>query len=479
MAQAALVERMRQNLVRLGRAAPESGTSSRRTKTAIFSMAALSPEERLKLVTEKVQTVKALPGAVAKIFEIFSKENIDLRELEQVVRTDLATATMILRVANSASQAPGMRVMEVKTALLRIGLREARNAVAALSVFKLFAAKGKTAAFNRVWFWLHAMATAVIAEELAVRAARNNSGELYLLGLIHDLGKIIMDDNLGSDYAVALHLSAAKNISLADAEKQTFQKNHAEVGAEVAAKWNMPEASCALLAGHHEPDGIVSGTNENALTVLMANHLAKAYLLGNGGDRLSPIIPDAAWQRLKATEVVAPEFAERIRAKVLETVEMLGIKREVYDMGFEPQPLPHDALAVQADGLIQVRAFLAGRGVSCTTVADWNAAAAVSTPFSLVIAHLPGELLEFRRVTGLWQRLPLNPLPALFLFGPDRPPERPPKGCFCFGSPLDLRMLGEAYDAVLLQAREAAEKTAEKADAAADDASPSAKPPKT
>lgn len=460
VAQASFAERIRQNMVRLGRA-PQKGDTTRRTKTAVFTMSALSPEERLKQVTEKVQAVSALPAAVARIFQIFSQENIDLRELEQAVRSDLATSTMILRAANSASQAPGMRVMDVKTALLRIGLREARNAVAALSVFKMYSLRGKAAAFNRIWFWVHSLGTAIIAEELGVLAGKTETGELYLLGLLHDLGKIIMDDNLGADYAAALHLAAVKNLTLHEAEKRTFNKTHAEVGAEVCEKWKMPPKTVSFLSGHHQYERIADSEDENEVLIMLANYLSKAFLFGNGGDLLSPLLPDKIWDRLKVRGATEPDFAERMRSKLFETVEMMGIKKEAYDLGGSSRPAGGKAYLVAADGLMPVRAFLSARGTRIVELPDWDAVAELEERPLLIVGGLSGELAGFRSDVNTWGRLPFSPRPPLFLFGDEKPPERAPQGCFCFLWPLDFRRLDECCDAACVEELESEEEESE------------------
>ena len=123
---------------------------------------------------------------------------------------------------------------------------------------------------------------------------RNQLRELRYAALLHDFGKIIMDDYLGADYAAAVGLANARRITLFEAEEQVFHKTHAQIGAEVAEKWHMPEETVELVAGHHDYEEILKLENENAAFIFLADQLSKAFYLGHGGDM---IVPVAFWMK--------------------------------------------------------------------------------------------------------------------------------------------------------------------------------------
>lgn len=329
--------------------------------------------EMIDMVINEADEIRAMPHAVAKITQVSQDEKSGAQAMEQAINSDPAIAAMTLKRANSAFYKGQSQITSVKQAVVRIGFNECRKMVLGFSVFKLFAADQKCFGFNRLHFWVHSVATGIIAEYLSKKTKAPQADDAFLAGLLHDFGKLLFDDYLSGHFQKALQLANINNISLYDSETKVFERTHNAVSKAVMEKWNFATHIADAVLRHHTPP---KADKEGALkpglaeSLYLANQMAKASLIGFGGDSIGGHIPDALW---KAYGFAEGEFKDEeialIYKGVREFLEFLGVtEKEIGRAMVPPKSAEHILVVRNADEDHRILSFFLrcqGHKVTC------------------------------------------------------------------------------------------------------------------
>ena len=134
-----------------------------------------------------------------------------------------------------------------------IGMRELRALIIATAAIEIFS-RMPTDLVDMETFWRHSIYTGVIARELASRCNVLHSERLFVTGLLHDVGSLIMYNELPVESMEALNRYKDSGKELFEIEQEVVGFDHASVGKELLQNWNLPDATCMAVAYHHEPE---------------------------------------------------------------------------------------------------------------------------------------------------------------------------------------------------------------------------------
>ncbi|RJR31538.1 MAG: HDOD domain-containing protein [Desulfobacteraceae bacterium] len=284
-----------QALIKKGKKPPNEGLG-----TKIDFGSARTPYEKMKVVVKNINELLALPFAVVKIIRLCNDPNASAKDLELPVKSDPAIAAMIMRRANSAAFGSTGRATSIQRAVLRIGMRATRNIASSFSVFKLFEKEEKSFGFNRIWFWQHSLASGICAQALATILKYPQPEDAFLAGLLHDIGKMVLDDFLNEEFDKAIRIANTDGVPMRMAENSIFQTTHAYIGSKLAQAWGFPSAIAEGIGQHHLYQKLAetgSGFSLGAI-VCMANQMSKAIQAGSGGDYIVERESSSLWNRV-------------------------------------------------------------------------------------------------------------------------------------------------------------------------------------
>lgn len=206
--------------------------------------------------------------------------DVSVKDVARVVAGDPVLAMTVLRMANSAMSAPVSPITDITEAVGRLGTASVRNVVLA-ACLQAQAADQKVYGKAGARIVDHSLGTALIALRLG---PRKQAGELFLGGLLHDVGKLLI--------LKIAHDTRSAFPDLTDGEVETIvAERHAQMGGWLAARWQLPEALSELIAWHHHPDW--AERYEMVSTIRIASRLAYRY--GFGGEaRTDDLLEDPA-----------------------------------------------------------------------------------------------------------------------------------------------------------------------------------------
>jgi HD-like signal output (HDOD) protein len=149
--------------------------------------------EKLRHEVEEIGALPTLPEIPMKILSLIADRESSMADIAKIIETDPSLATNILKVSNSAYYGVRSKVASLKLALAILGLNEIINIVTSISIIRMFPAGKRNVGFNRIKFRRHSFGTGCAAQMLARELRFEMDGVEFVAGLIHDIGKLIID----------------------------------------------------------------------------------------------------------------------------------------------------------------------------------------------------------------------------------------------------------------------------------------------
>jgi putative nucleotidyltransferase with HDIG domain len=267
--------------------------------------AAPRPEE-IDLALERLQPI---PQVALKIMQMIEEEQeYDVRLLTAEIRKDQVISARTLKLANSVTFASRQRIESLDHALMYLGIHLFMRYVIAAAVdgfFEQSASGGYSLCKGGLYH--HAVGTAVIAERLALLTGCAQPALAYTAGLLHDIGKVALDQYLHRAYPLFYRrLSEDQALDFIQAEREVFGVDHTETGHRLAARWSLPESIAESIRHHHVPE---RAPRHGALAhiVFLANFLMSCFRAGLqvGASNSALLAP-----RLNAIGLSAVQFAQ-------------------------------------------------------------------------------------------------------------------------------------------------------------------------
>lgn len=220
----------------------------------------LTPKE---LVTGSIRLV-SLPEVCIRVNEMLDEPSVTAADLGQIISQDTSLTARLLKIVNSSYYGFQSKIETVSRAVTVVGLRELRGLVIAASAVETFS-NVPDEILNKVRFWRHSLYCGVIARLLAEQCHVLHSERLFVAGLLHDIGKLIIAQRLPTETRMIALEAENGQRSEFEVEQDFLGFNHAEVGGELMQAWSMPETLFESVAYHHAPRRAETGVMETCL----------------------------------------------------------------------------------------------------------------------------------------------------------------------------------------------------------------------
>ena len=232
----------------------------------------MAPDNTFDIDTllDEVVTLPSLPDSVAKLTEMLNDPNCDMKDVAAVISSDPAIALKTLRLVNSAYYGLGQEVTSVDHATVLLGAKVLKNLAMTATAFDCM----KTSAAD---FLTHSVACGFAMKSLVlsgcIKGFVGSEDEAFTYGLIHDIGKIILEEYLPDEYAEVINVVEEEGIPWYKAERQVIGVDHAELGARLAQKWKLTAAVVNAIRGHHDLSACAEEHRVLAASLSIANQL--------------------------------------------------------------------------------------------------------------------------------------------------------------------------------------------------------------
>ena len=198
------------------------------------------------------ENLPILPNVLIEILRLYEGPHTSPRSLEKVIEQDAALTGKILRVASSSMY--GFKSgTSVNRAVSVLGVNTLRSIAVSLGYQQLLEGKRAVYSFDRKMFGRHCMAVAVGSKQIARKIAPAIAEEMYVAGLIHDIGILTLERYCPNPLALAIKKAQFNRVTLCQAEKEVFGFDHYEVGGLLAEKWKLSPTLMDAIRYHQDP----------------------------------------------------------------------------------------------------------------------------------------------------------------------------------------------------------------------------------
>lgn len=191
-----------------------------------------------------------LPGSALKISSLLQDINVSQKKIAEAIGNDPMLASRVLRLANSPIYAFQQSITNLSAAVNAVGNKAIYEMVMIGAFADSFGREIRNSVIGRD-NWLHSLAVAIAARELAAILEMRGTEEAFSCGLLHDIGSLLLFRVDTALYTEIFNQSERSDLS--KLEKEVYGFDHAEVGALAAQRWNLSEPVCDMILYHHNP----------------------------------------------------------------------------------------------------------------------------------------------------------------------------------------------------------------------------------
>lgn len=273
----------------------------------------MKPEIIRKLMG--VKSLPTLPVMLSRVIETVESGKSSASDLSRVIANDQSISSKVLRCANSAFYGQSKNVKSTQQAAVVLGFDTIKQLALATSMFDSFSRVQSQGTFSRLDFWKHSIGTAKATTLLIHKSHNGDLDRNYTIGLLHDIGKLVMDLFFHSQYEDAIELAAKKSLSINEAEQQVFESDHAEIGAWLAKRWHFPPELLVPLECHHNVEKADKESLASTMLVHTADYVCQKAGIGLSNDQKEPKLKEKLLPVLKLKISDVKNAIKRLKAQ--------------------------------------------------------------------------------------------------------------------------------------------------------------------
>lgn len=224
----------------------------------------------LAAVVRAVDEISTLPQIALRVMQVANDPSSGAADLKDVVESDAALSARILRCVNSSAYAVRQEVTNLQQAIAYLGLKQIRNLAVTASVGEMFKRDETIGSYSRSGLWQHLVSVGICARLIAMRRRSRNFEDVFLAGLLHDVGIILEDQHVHEGFRRVLE-SVTEGTPLCETERARLGFDHTALGQEVAENWGFPSAVKDTIRWHHNSPAYQGDQGECVRCVEVAN----------------------------------------------------------------------------------------------------------------------------------------------------------------------------------------------------------------
>ena len=240
-------------------------------------------------IISKLQDIKSFPQFILETMRKLNDPESSAADVAQSLSRDEGLVLRILKLANSAAYGMTRNITNISEAIALLGYKSVSNIILAATVYSAMDKGLSGYALDRGELWRHSLMVAYTSRQLAKITGKVSTEDAYVGGLLHDIGKVILNDYVRFGYGIIVKMVEEKHIPFTEAEWQVLGFDHAMIGEVLIERWEMPESYRIAVEYHHKPNELPEEKAQYQPlldTVALANTICLMLGIGLGADGL-------------------------------------------------------------------------------------------------------------------------------------------------------------------------------------------------
>ncbi|MES9972021.1 MAG: HDOD domain-containing protein [Candidatus Thiodiazotropha sp.] len=250
----------------------------------------MTPED----LVDGIDKLVSLPEIAIQVNQMMEQPNCSSAKLAEIISSDVDISARLLKLVNSPFYGLRSEVDTISRAVTITGTHELQNLVLATTAVRSFNGIPENLV-NMDDYWRHAIITGVMAQMLAVYSNALHSERLFVAGMLHDIGRLVIYLRLPDQAIEIMKINRGDEWILANAEEQVLGFNHMDVGAALMKSWHLPESLMSVAKNHHRPAHATEYKLDVAL-VHIALAIARGEMTGLSVDEMLWAIEPSVWE---------------------------------------------------------------------------------------------------------------------------------------------------------------------------------------
>ncbi|MES9829394.1 MAG: HDOD domain-containing protein [Candidatus Thiodiazotropha sp.] len=282
-----------------------------------------------KTLVKDLDHLVSLPDICIRVNQLMGSGNYSSTQVADIISQDADISARLLRVVNSSFYGLPAKIETLSRAITIVGADELRNLVMAATAMRTFTGIPKQLV-DMTEYWQHSVTTGVMAQSLAKHCSILHSERLFVMGLLHDVGRLVIYLTLPEKATDILYITGGDNWVLPQTETEILGFTHLDVGAELLRTWGLPESFAAVAGYHDHPQQAGDYQLETSLV-----HIAKAIangdmvglnieemlwainpfawkMTGLSADTVSPMIEEMVTKSHEALSLITPQYKQAL-----------------------------------------------------------------------------------------------------------------------------------------------------------------------
>jgi len=231
-------------------------------------------------ILDTIDDLSPIPQTALKILRLFQSAQSDIKDITHELAKDQVLSGQTLKLCNSPLFSGMVKIDTLKEAVLLLGEEMLIKSVITAAVNAYYSQTGTSGySLCKGGLFFHAVGVASAAEKIAEKSDKPNLKLAYTAGLLHDIGKVILDQYIAESAPLFFRKFNVENENFIRSEKKILGITHCEAGTILAKKWNFSTELCEVIQLHHTPEKAIANKNL-AYTIYLADLLTKKFNAG-------------------------------------------------------------------------------------------------------------------------------------------------------------------------------------------------------
>ncbi len=275
--------------------------------------------QRLQSLLVRINEIATLPHIIMQVMQVSNDPKSDVSDLREVIESDPALSARVFKCINSSAYGLKAEITDLQHAIAYLGFRQVCNLALGATVCEIFDEADPVGPYHRLGLWRHLVSVAAVSRLASKQLSVGNPEEIFLAGLLHDLG-IILADQYDHDHFIGLMQHLPSGRPLIEIEEEYLGYTHTALGYESGKLWKLPEVVCQAMLHHHAAENSETAAKEVAC-VELANVLCSLKGITSVGVKLVDL-------RKPAMEVLGLG-ADTLKALTTEIDRELGLHEDL------------------------------------------------------------------------------------------------------------------------------------------------------
>lgn len=279
------------------------------------------------ILKDEINHLNLIPSVALKLLNLTNDDNARIENLSRIIETEPVLAAEILKQVNSAAYALPNKITSIQRAVNMLGFSAVRQIALNQLLYNKLIQQNPTQSFNLLFFWQHCLYVASLSKRIAAALDYPEPDLLYTGGLLHDIGKIVMETHGRVTYSDFIDSTNKSRHSPIEEERRFFGITHAEIGHVFCLEWQLPASIMAIVAFHHNQPTKTSpfaGFRTEIAIVSFADYIAWVQGIGSTSDNGHPTLQSAVLEAIDINSLNLDALLQQVDQDMQST-------REFYD----------------------------------------------------------------------------------------------------------------------------------------------------